>query len=67
MFGGSTTEAPTQAEIDKIVKQLNDVIKKAHVDLWVGKTDHKIHRVAFSVDAAMDDATKQSSGIDGLT
>ena len=53
-----------QAEIDKTVAQLNKVVKKAHVDLWVGKSDHKVHRVAFSVDAAMDDATKQSSGID---
>jgi hypothetical protein len=66
-FGGTTSKVPTQAEIDKLVKQLNDVINKAHVDLWVGKSDHKVHRVAFAVDAAMDDATKKSSGIDSLT
>ena len=46
--------------------QLDDIVKKAHVDLWVGKDDHKVHRVAFTVDATMDDATKTSSGIDAL-
>ena len=46
--------APSQAEIDKTVAQLNKIINKAHVDIWVGKSDHKVHRVAFSVDAAMD-------------
>ena len=30
--------APTQAEIDKVVKQVNDIVKKAHVDMWVGKS-----------------------------
>ena len=65
-MGDSGAKAPTQAEIDKVVKQLNDVVKKAHVDLWVGKADHKVHRVAFAVDAAMDDATKNSSGLESL-
>ena len=63
---GSVT-APTQAEIDKTVTQLKKVVQKAHVDLWVGKSDHKVHRVTFTVDAKMDDATKTSSGLDGLT
>ncbi len=66
-MGGSSGTAPTQAEIDKAVAQLKDVVKKAHVDLWVGKTDHKVHRVAFAVDATMDDATKSSSGLESLT
>ena len=61
-LGNSTSTAPTQAEIDKTVTQLNKVVKKAHVDLWVGKSDHKVHRVAFSVDAAMDDATQAELG-----
>lgn len=63
---GSGT-APTQAEIDKTVAQLKKVVQKAHVDLWVGKSDHKVHRVTFTVDAKMDDATKTSSGLEGLT
>lgn len=62
---GSGT-APTQAEIDKTVTQLKKVVQKAHVDLWVGKSDHKVHRVTFTVDAKMDDATKTSSGLDAL-
>jgi hypothetical protein len=62
--GGATT--PTQAEIDKVAAQLNDVVKKAHVDLWVGKADHKVHRLAVAVDATMDAATKKSSGIEAL-
>jgi hypothetical protein len=65
-LGDSSTEAPTQAEIDKVVKQLNDVVKKAHVDLWVGKDDHKVHRLAFAVDAVMDAAAKTSTGIESL-
>jgi hypothetical protein len=64
--GGSSTP-PSQAEIDKAVAQVEKVVKKAHVDLWVGKSDHKVHRIAFTVDAAMDDATKASSGIDSAT
>ena len=66
-MGDSTTTAPTQAEIDKAVARLKDVVKNAHVDLWVGKSDHKVHRLAFTVDAAMDADTKTSTGIDSLT
>jgi hypothetical protein len=63
-LGSSTTAAPTQAQIDKTAAQLKKIVKKAHVDLWVGKSDHKVHRVAFTLDTAMDAATKASSGID---
>ena len=66
-LGDSTATAPSQAEIDKTVTQLKKIVNKAHVDVWVGKSDHKVHRVAFTLDAAMDDATKQSSGIDAAT
>ena len=66
MGGTSSSTPPTQAEIDKVVTQLQKVVKKAHVDLWVGKSDHKVHRVAFAVDGTMDAATKTSSGIDSL-
>ncbi len=66
-LGNSSSTAPSQAEIDKTVTQLKNVINKAHVDLWVGKSDHKVHRVAFTVDASMDDSTKASSGIDSAT
>jgi hypothetical protein len=44
--------------------QLRKIVKKAHVDLWVGKSDHKVHRLAFTLDTTMDAATKTSSGID---
>jgi hypothetical protein len=64
---GASSTPPTQAEIDKVVAQLQKVVKTAHVDLWVGKSDHKVHRLAFKVDAAMDAATKTSSGVDSLT
>jgi hypothetical protein len=62
--GNSTATAPTQAQIDKTATQLQKIVKQAHVDLWVGKSDHKVHRVAFTVDAVMDDSTKKSTGID---
>jgi hypothetical protein len=65
--GASTAKPPTQAEIDKTVTQLDKIVKKAHVDLWVGKSDHKVHRLTFTVDAAMDAATKTSSGIESVT
>ncbi len=64
---GGDGKAPTQAEIDKVATQLDDVVKKAHVDVWVGKDDHKVHRLAFAVDGAMDDSTKKSTGIESLT
>jgi hypothetical protein len=63
-LGTSTAAAPTQAQIDKTAAQLKKIVNKAHVDLWVGKSDHKVHRVAFTLDASMDAATKTSSGID---
>ncbi len=66
-LGDSTATAPSQAEIDKTVTQLKKIVNKARVDVWVGKSDHKVHRVAFTLDAAMDDATKTSSGIDAAT
>ena len=66
-MGSGDGKAPTQAEIDKVATQLGDVVKKAHVDLWVGKADHKVHRLAFAVDGAMDDSTKKSTGIESLT
>jgi hypothetical protein len=66
-LGNSTATAPTQAELDKTVAQLKKIVNKAHVDLWVGKSDHKVHRLAFTLDAAMDAATKASSGIDSAT
>jgi hypothetical protein len=65
-MGNGGAKTPTQAEIDKVAAQLNDVVKKAHVDLWVGKADHKVHRLAVAVDATMDAATKKSSGIEAL-
>jgi hypothetical protein len=65
--GTTTTAAPSQAEIDKAVAQVEKVVKKAHVDLWVGKSDHKVHRATISGDATMDAATKSSSGIDSVT
>jgi hypothetical protein len=65
--GNGTSAAPSQAEIDKTVAQLNKIVHKAHVDIWVGKNDHKVHRVAFTVDAVMDSSTKSSSGIDSAT
>jgi hypothetical protein len=63
-LGNSTATAPTQAQIDKTAAELKKVVNKAHVDLWVGKGDHRVHRVAFTLDAAMDAATQKSSGID---
>jgi hypothetical protein len=64
---GTTTTTPAQTSIDSGVAQLEKIVKKAHVDLWVGKSDHKVHRAVISGDATMDAATKTSSGIDSLT
>jgi hypothetical protein len=66
-LGNGTADKPTQAEIDKVATQLGNIVKKAHVDLWIGKSDHKVHRIAFAVDADMDDATKASTGVESLT
>ncbi len=64
---GTTTTTPSQSQVDSAVAQVEKVVKKAHVDLWVGKSDHKVHRAVISGDATMDAATKASSGIDSLT
>jgi hypothetical protein len=65
--GTTTTTAPTEAELASSVAKLEKIVKKAHVDLWVGKSDHKVHRATLSGDATMDADTKASSGIDSLT
>jgi hypothetical protein len=64
---GTTTTTTSQASVDSAVAEIEKVVKKAHVDVWVGKSDHKVHRVTLSGDATMDSATKASSGIDSLT
>jgi hypothetical protein len=45
------------------VENLGKTVKKAHVDVWVGKADHKVHRIALVMDAALDDASVKSSGV----
>jgi hypothetical protein len=66
-LGSGTSTGSSPAEIDKTVAQLKKIVNKAHVDMWVGKSDHKVHRVVFTVDVATDDATKASSGVDSAT
>jgi hypothetical protein len=60
---GSTT---TPADVDTAVAELQKTVKSAHVDLWIGKSDHKIHRSTITADAVLDDATKASSGLESV-
>jgi hypothetical protein len=57
----------TSGEIDSVMAQVQKIVKTAHVELWIGKSDHKVHRTTMTADAVMDDATKSSSGIEAVT
>ena len=67
MGGTSGAPALTDSQVESLSKQVNDMVKTAHVDMYVGKTDHRVHRTVFTIDAAMDDSTKSSSGIESVS
>ena len=54
------------AQIAQSVQSLQQYVKSATADLWVGQDDKQIHRFSTTVDGVTDASTKASSGIDGF-
>ena len=54
------------AQIASGVQSLQQYVKSATADLWVGQDDKQLHRFATTIDGKTDDSTKASSGIDGI-
>ena len=48
------------------MQSLQQYVKSAKADLWVGQDDKQIHRFSTTVDGVTDDSTKTSSGIEGF-
>ena len=63
---GTTTSPVSPQALAKQVGQIEKYIKNADVDVWVGREDKALHRLAIKVDGTTDDATKTSSGIEGF-
>ena len=63
---GSDTGPINAKQITDATAQLEKFVKKAKVELWIGRDDKKVHRFKVDLDAILDDATKSSSGLDGF-
>jgi hypothetical protein len=64
--GGSSAIPVSPAQIAQSVQSLQQYVKSASADIWVGQDDKQIHRFATTIDGVTDDATKASSGIEGF-
>jgi hypothetical protein len=65
--GSATTGSPVSAaQVASGVQSLQQYVKSAKADLWVGQDDKQIHRFSTTVDGVTDDATKTTSGIEGF-
>jgi hypothetical protein len=65
--GSGTSASPVSpAQVAQGVQSLQQYVKSASADLWVGQDDKQIHRFATTIDGTTDAATKASSGIDGF-
>jgi hypothetical protein len=49
------------------VRQWTHNVKSGTVDVYVGQDDKQVHRIALSLDADTDAATRSSTGIDGVS
>ncbi len=65
--GSSASASPVSpAQIASSVSSLQQYVKSATADLWVGQDDKQLHRFATTIDGKTDSATQASSGIDGF-
>jgi hypothetical protein len=64
---GASSSPISPAQITSEVRSLQQYVRSATADLWVGKDDRQIHRFATTVDGKTDASTQKSSGIDGFT
>jgi hypothetical protein len=63
---GTSASPVSPTEIASSVKSLEQYVKSATADLWVGQSDKQVHRFATTIDGATDASTKASSGIAGF-
>ena len=65
--GSSASASPVSpAQIAASVSSLQQYVKSATADLWVGQDDKQLHRFATTIDGKTDASTQSSSGIDGF-
>lgn len=65
--GSSAAASPVSpAQIASSVSSLQQYVKSATADLWVGQDDKQLHRFATTIDGKTDASTQASSGIDGF-
>jgi hypothetical protein len=65
--GGSAGASPVSpAQIASAVTSLQQYVKSASAELWVGQDDKQVHRFSTTIDGTTDDSTKASSGIEGF-
>jgi hypothetical protein len=64
---GSSASPVSPAQISQGVSSLQQYVKSATADLWVGQDDKQIHRFSTTIDGKTDASTKSSSGIEGFT
>lgn len=62
-----TSSSPIDAsQITQATAKLEQFVKNAEVELWVGKDDKQVHRFKVNLDAILDAETKASSGLNGV-
>lgn len=63
---GSNTGPIDAKQITDATAKLEQFVKKAKIELWIGRDDKQVHRFKIDLDAVLDAATKASSGLDGF-
>lgn len=63
---GASASPISPAQIASSVQSLQQYVKSAAAELWVGQDDKQIHRFKTTIDGVTDDSTKSSSGIEGF-
>lgn len=61
-LGGSTSSAVSPED----AKQITDAFNDPKVDVWIGKDDHVVHRLAFKLDGDFTNVS-DAQGLKGLT
>jgi hypothetical protein len=63
---GSTSTPISPADLQSSVTQLQQYIKGATVDIFVGQSDHFVHKLATKIDGSIPSDQQAGSGISGF-
>jgi hypothetical protein len=63
---GSTSTPISPADLQSSVTQLQQYIKGATVDIFVGQSDHFVHKLATKIDGSIPSDQQSGSGIKGF-